>query len=427
MKNFNQKMSDWIMKISEPLIRFSELDSIASIQEALVACVPIIVIGSFFLIFGVLGSPSIGLSGEPTIQFLAPYSDNFFGMNDLLMNFLALYVGVALSLFYSKKKNIDPVSGVLLGLAFFFVFNIGAVEDGMISVTNFSATGLFSTMVTTILALNLYQFLVNKKITIRLPKEVPPNVGAAFTSLIPYALVLSIAWIIRSLLDIDIVEIFTTFLTPYLDAADNIFSYTFRELVTNLLWAVGLHGDNMFAAPIFSPFETMWLADNAQAVQNGVAGTDLPHIMTYNGIDRMTNWTAAVWPLIFLMIRSDIKHLKALGWACLPSAMFTIVEPVIFGLPLALNPFLLLPYMVISVLTAIISYLSFSLGFISRFYIGLPWATPPFILGPVGTGGDFRTLILLVVIFLLGLVIYTPFFRKYEDHLRSKQVKAEEN
>ncbi|WOO88409.1 PTS transporter subunit EIIC [Mollicutes bacterium LVI A0078] len=426
MNKISDKINNWIMKISEPLIKFSELDSISAIQEALVACVPIIVIGSFFLIFGVLGSPSIGASGESTLKFLEPYSANFFGMNDLLMNFLALYVGVALALTYSKKKGIDPISGVLLGISFFFVFNIGAVEDGMISVANFSATGLFSTMVTTIVALNIYQFLVNKNITIRLPKEVPPNVGAAFTSLVPYLLVLTIAWIIRSLLDIDIVALSTTFLTPYLDAADNIFSYTFREFMTNLLWAVGLHGDNMFAAPIFSPFETMWLADNAQAVQNGVAGTDLPHIMTYNGIDRMTNWTATVWPLIFLMIRSDIKHLKALGWACLPSAMFTIVEPVIFGLPLALNPFLLLPYLLISVVTAIISYLSFSLELINRFYISLPWATPPFILGPVGTGGDFRTIILIIILFVIGLVIYTPFFRKYEEHLRSKQVKVEE-
>lgn len=421
MSRFNEKLNDGIMKISGPLIRFAELDSISSIQEALVACVPIIVIGSIFLVFGVLGSPTVGLSGEPTLQFLAPYSDNFYGMNDLLMNFLALYLCLALSLTYSKKKGIDPISGVLLGSAFFFVFNIGSVEDGMISVANFSATGLFSTMVSTILILNLYKFLVDKNITIKLPKEVPPNVGAAFTSLIPYAIVLTIGWVIRSLMGIDIVAIFTTFLTPYVDAADNIVTYTFREFMTNLLWAVGLHGDNMFAAPIFSPFETMWLADNAQAIQNGVAGTDLPHIMTYNGIDRMTNWTATVWPLIFLMIRSDIKHLKALGWACLPSALFTIVEPVMFGLPLALNPFLLLPYLVISVITAIVSYSAFSLHLISRFYISLPWATPPFILGPVGTGGDLGTLVLLVVIFIIGLVIYTPFFKKYEEHLKSKQ------
>lgn len=423
MNKMSDKLNNWIMKISEPLIRFSELDSISSIQEALVACVPIIVIGSIFLVFGVLGSPTVGLSGEPTLQFLAPYSGKFYGMNDLLMNFLALYLCLALSITYSRKKGIDAVSGVLLGAAFFFVFNVGGVEEGMISVANFSAVGLFSTMVTTILILNLYQFIVDKKITIRLPKEVPPNVGAAFTSLIPYAIVLTIGWIIRSLLNIDIVAIFTTFLMPYVSAADNIFTYTFRELMTNLLWAVGLHGDNMFAAPIFSPFETMWLADNAQAVQNGVAGTDLPHIMTYNGIDRMTNWTATVWPLIFLMIRSDVKHLKALGWACLPSALFTIVEPVMFGLPLALNPFLLVPYLITSVVTAIISYAAFALELIGRFYIGLPWATPPFILGPVGTGGDLGTLVLIVVIFVIGLLIYTPFFRKYEQHFLKKQTK----
>ncbi|AUT06791.1 Putative permease IIC component YwbA [Streptococcus parauberis] len=182
----------------------------------------------------------------------------------------------------------------------------------------------------------------------------------------------------------------------------------------------------MFNSPIFQPFALMWTADNAKALADGVKGTELPHIMTSQGLDRMTNWTACVWPLILLMVTSKVKYLKTLGWACLPSAIFTIVEPVIFGLPLALNPFLIIPFILTGIVTAIVSYGTFALGFISRFYTTLPWATPPFILGPLGTG-DWKSEILVVVSFLIGLIIYYPFFKQFEKHELAKENREIEN
>lgn len=424
MSSITEKLNNLVMKIADPLVKFSELKSISAIQEALVSTMPIIIIGSLFLVCGVLGSPSVGDSGEPVLSFLAPWSANFYHMNSITMNFLAFYVCVSLGIAYSKKLDIDITSGVLLAVASFFILNVGSIDDNLMSVANFSASGLFTTMFSTIIVLRIFKFFLDKNITIKLPKEVPPNIGRSFTSLIPYAVIFVIAWVIRSILQIDFVAISNNLLAPFISAGDNIFSYTFRQFMTNLLWSAGLHGDNMFVAPIFSPFETLWLAENAEAVANGLSGTELPHIMTANGMDRMTNWTACVWPLIFLMITSKVKHLRTLGIACLPSAIFTIVEPVIFALPLALNPFLLIPYLLTAVITAIVSYLSFALNLLDRFFVSLPWATPPFILGPVGTGGDLKTIILIVVVFLIGLVIYRPFFKKYEEHLMGQNEKA---
>jgi PTS system cellobiose-specific IIC component len=141
-------------------------------------------------------------------------------------------------------------------------------------------------------------------------------------------------------------------------------------------------------------------------------------------IDRLTGWTAAVWPLVFLMIRSKVKYLKALGIACLPAAIFTIVEPVVFGLPLALNPFLFVPFLVVTAVSSTVGYLMMQFGFVARFYASLPWATPPFLLGPLGTG-DWKSIIIVVVSFVIGLVIYFPFWRQFEKSCLEKE-KAKE-
>ena len=290
----------------------------------------------------------------------------------------------------------------------------------MIDASAFGASGLIVSIVVAILSVRIYKFFIDKNIVIRLPDSVPPNIGNAFSSLIPFLVIFTLAWGIRTLLGFNIVSWLMGLLTPLFSAADNIGTYTLREGLVNLLWAVGLHGDNMVASPIFSPFEIMWTAENAAAVASGVPGTELPHIMTNSGIDRLTNWTACVWPLVFLMITSKVKYLRTLGWACLPSALFTIVEPVVFGLPLALNPFLIVPYLLTAIVTAIVAYSTFSLGLIGRFYATMPWATPPFLLGPIGTG-DWKSVILVVVVFVIGLVIYYPFFKQFEKHELEKE------
>lgn len=410
---------DKIMMLADPLSRFANLPAIAAIQDGLIAVMPLILIGSISLVISLLGTDSIG--GVVFLPFLTPFVSQIQVINSLTMGFLGIYAAITIPASYAERQGLDVKTASLLGLAVFFMFTInGLNEDGSIATTAFGATGLFAIIVSSLLGVWIYQMLVKRNITIKMPAGVPPAVGAAFTALIPFAVVLGICWVIRTMLDFDFVNFLTTFLTPLVGAADNIFMYTLDRTVSSLLWACGLHGDNMWTTPIFSPFQLIWTNENAAAK---AAGEALPHIWTYCGPDRISTWPALVWPLIFLMIRSKVKYLRTLGWACLPAAVCTIVEPVIFGLPVALNPFLLIPFVLISIIVAILTYGAFALGFVAKFFVTLPWATPPFILGPLGTG-DIRALLITVGAFVIGLVIYVPFWRMFENSLLEKQ-KAE--
>lgn len=407
---------DNVMKMAAPLSKFASFPAIAAIQEGLIAVMPLILIGSLFLVVSLFGTDNIG--GTVLIPFLAPIASKLSVMKQLTMGFMGIYASVAIGCSFAEKIGVNTKTAAVLALAIFFTFNFNGVsDDGTISTTALSATGLFAVMISTLVGTWLYKLIVDRDITIKMPAGVPPAVGNAFTSLIPFALILTICWLIRTILDFDLVTWLTTCLTPFVSAADNIWMYTFERTVSAILWAAGLHGDNMWNTPIFAPFQLMWGEANATAA---AAGQELPHVWVYGMTDRMTFWPATVWPLVFLMIRSKVDYLRKLGWACLPASIFSIVEPVVFGLPLALNAFLIIPFIVIAVITQFLTYGAFALGIFSKFFAMLPWATPAFILGPLGTG-DIKTAVLPFIGFAIGLVIYIPFWRMFEKSLLEKQ------
>jgi PTS system cellobiose-specific IIC component len=173
-----------------------------------------------------------------------------------------------------------------------------------------------------------------------------------------------------------------------------------------------MHGDNMML-PLVTPMTYRWVAENAQAVSQGVPLNQLPHIWT-TVVERISMWPASVWSVLALMWFSRLKQARTLAIIATPAAIFTIVEPVIFGLPLVLNPFLIIPFVLSGTISSLITYAAFSLEWINRVFVELPWATPPFISGYIATGGDWMALVLIVINFLLGLVIYYPFWKAYE-------------
>lgn len=426
-KSFIEKVSDFVNTIAGPLAQLGEIPAVAAIQNGMVGALPVIIVGSLFLVIYVLGSPSVGNSGSALLPFLEPLADKFSWMNSITLGFLALYCSVSISESYAEKLGIDTKSAGLLGLASFIIFTTGGLDEaGGILVTAFSASGLFVCILTSLVSVKIYSIFIKKGFTIKMPEAVPPNVGNAFASMIPYAVCFGICWIVRTLIGFDMVTWLVGVLSPFVAGADNVFVAIGSKFVCMLLWAVGLHGDNMWTA-LFQPFGTIWLEENVAALASGTSVYNLPHILSAYGtagLDRLVVWPAAAWPVVFLMLRSKVKYHKTLGIACLPPAIFTIVEPVIFGLPLALNPYLLIPFILSGTVSFGICYLLVATSFFGKFFAVLPWATPPFVLGPLGTG-DIKTALLPVIAFAIGLVIYLPFWRNYEKSCLEQEQENE--
>lgn len=426
-KSFIEKVSDFANMIAGPIAKLGEIPAVAAIQNGMVGALPVIIVGSLFLVVYVLGSPSIGNSSSALLPFLEPLADKFAWMNSVTLSFLALYCSVSISESYAEKLEVDTKCAGLLGLASFIIFTIGGLDEaGGISVTAFSASGLFVCILTSLISVKIYSLFIRKGFTIKMPDSVPPNIGNSFASLVPYAVCFTICWVIRTLLGFDMVTWMMGVLSPLISGADNIFVAISAKFVGMLLWAVGLHGDNMWTT-FFTPFGTIWLEENAAALASGTSIYNLPHVLAAfgnTGLDRLMVWPAAAWPVIFLMLRSKVQYHKTLGIACLPPAIFTIVEPVVFGLPLALNPYLLIPFILSGTISFGIGYVLLSTPFFGKFFAAPPWATPPFLLGPLGTG-DIKTVVLPILAFAIGLVIYLPFWRNYEKSCLKQEQENE--
>jgi PTS system cellobiose-specific IIC component len=426
-KSFMDRITDFSNRISKPLVVLSNNNEVAAIVGGLQSVMPVIMIGSLFLILFVLGSPSVGDSGRALLPFLEPWAEKFVWMNSATLGFMALYTSIAIPMNYAERLSINMKNAALIGLGTFLLFTIGGFDEaGGLPVLSFSASGLFASMITSLVSVRLYKWIVDRNLIIKMPDSVPPNISSAFTAIVPFGISFALAWFIRSILNFDFITVLNTFLEPLVTGADSIWFAIFAPFITLLLWSVGLHGDNMFMS-LFTPVGLMWIETNSAALSGGVAANELPHILagTGSGLLRLTVWTASVWPLIFLMLISKNKFLKTLGITSFGPGVFAIVEPVIYGLPVALNPYLLVPFVLSGSISSAVGYLLMSTSFFNKFYALMPWATPPPLLGPLGTG-DWKTAMIPFISFFIGLIIYLPFWRIYVRKLEKEELVSQQ-
>lgn len=287
-------------KLTPPLTKFANFRPMQVIRRGMVSVLPVIFVSSIFLILYMLGSPS-GTAEKPIIGFLAPYTDLLIIGHNYCLGFLSVYAAVAFGIEFARIYELDKMNMALLSLACFFAINLKDFTDGVISIANFSGAGLIGCILSSFIAGFIYYICVNKKITIRLPDTVPPEVLNSFTAIIPFLLAVPVCWLIRAVLNIDITVLLVNVLGPIFSYADTPLGYTVWCFLCSLFWAVGIHGDNILSG-ITGPLTTMWVAENATATLNGVALTELPHVWAAS-FNLFHFFVGSLWPLaIYLFI-----------------------------------------------------------------------------------------------------------------------------
>ena len=77
------------------------------------------------------------------------------------------------------------------------------------------------------------------------------------------------------------------------------------------------------------------------------------------------------------------KRITELGKLSLVPGIFGINEPIVFGLPIVLNPTMIIPFILVPTINIIISYLAMSAGLVPICSgINIPWTTPVIIYMP---------------------------------------------
>ena len=202
------------------------------------------------------------------------------------------------------------------------------------------------------------------------------------------------------------------FLLPNLDPY-SLFDGVIYELVRNLFWSIGINGHIIFA-----PYKAELYEATRVAIENHeLLGTPLPILTTnffdfYAGLGGAGNTISLVLCMLFL---TKNRSYKALATAALILSFFNINEPIIFGLPIMFNPLLIVPFLIAPVAGLVIAYVATALGLVAPMTEIMSWMTPPLMSGYVGTGSTWTGAVLQLIIILVGVIIYYPFFKQMDN------------
>ncbi|OJG34085.1 hypothetical protein RV00_GL000897 [Enterococcus devriesei] len=107
--------------------------------------------------------------------------------------------------------------------------------------------------------------------------------------------------------------------------------------------------------------------------------------------------------------------------------IFGINEPVLFGLPIVLNPIFLIPFLLTQVVNIFLCYGAMAEGLVNRTMINVS-STVPVGLGQWLSSLDYRAVILTVVCIGANMLVYYPFYKLFEkEKLAEEQQPLEQN
>ena len=98
---------------------------------------------------------------------------------------------------------------------------------------------------------------------------------------------------------------------------------------------------------------------------------------------------------------------KQLGKLSLVPGLFNINEPVIFGTPIVMNPFLLVPFVLTPTVVGILLYCAVSFGLVPPFSgVVVPWTCPPIISGFLLGGWKMAVAQVVILCISFGIDVY---------------------
>lgn len=402
---------------------------ISSIKDAFYSLIPIIITGAFATLFSsMVFDDQQGLAKIKALHWLVNLQPIAKGINYATLSFFTIYAVFLIGIEMGKKNNLSGYFPGIIALMSYVsinpsVYNFVTDKNKTIQIADVFAKqytdtkGLFLGMLIAIISVQLYAWLCRQKtLQLKMPDTVPSNVSKSFSALFPtmitVAIISTVGFIITLLTNMSLFDIIYSLVQkPLQNAVQGLPGILLLMLVAQLFWVIGIHGNQMIK-PIREPLLIAAIAANTEA---HAAGKPLPNIITMPFWDMymsMGGSGVTIGLLIAVFIISKKRaDMKAIAKLSLAPGIFNINEPVIFGMPIVLNPTLAIPFIITPLVTGTIGYFATLTGFAARAYVYTPWPTPPLISGFLATGGSWGAVITQAVCIVVSVLIYLPFVK----------------
>ncbi len=389
-----------------------------ALRDGIVMIMPLLILGAFSMIIGEFPS-------QAYLNLMAKlFGENWNAFEGIIMNatygivaIVACY-GVCMSLVNSY--GLDGTPAGMIAISSFFIINViqsykvGEDTVSAWAANTFTAEFLFTALVTALITGEIYRILVQKKVVITLPKSVPSSVARQFTALIPGVVIMLFFLILHGLFALTPWESFPKFMadaisTPLRGFGTSYLGTLTAVLVEHFLWSLGLHGSSIVIFPIFEP---MWIVNLQENISSGAH-----HIVTQpfyeNGI--WIGGSGATLPVVvYMLVFAKSKLLKQIGRIGIAPGLFNINEPVTFGLPIVLNPFLMIPFIATPAIVMTVQYLGTAIGLFPLCNYMVPWTTPFLVSGFLMTQ-SLMGIVAQLISFVVAFLIWLPFIRIWDE------------
>ena len=429
-------MSKFIDTASEKLLviagKISNQKHMASIKNAFYTLMPVILTGAFCtLISNVVCSTTtegISLAKLPGMSWLGIFTDLFTACNYATLNFFTIAAVFLIGMELAKQNGMgdSPDSGVVALCSYVATLSTRVtttVDDVEVTVTNVissdytASRGLFLGMIIALVSVEIYSAITKSHVfDFKMPDSVPANVTKSFSALLPFAFTVLICGAVNfatnKIFGLSLYQIVYTFLQGPLESVmQGLPGLLILMLVAQLFWCIGIHGNQIIKA-VRDPLLNAAILANTDLVAQGV--TDMSQ---YNVIN-MSFWDTymslggsgcTLGLIIAIFIFSKREDYKAIGKLSIGPAIFEINECMTFGLPIVLNPYLVIPFIITPLITGTIGYFATVSGFAGVALYAMPWTTPPIISAWLSTGGSIGAVITQLICIAVAVLIYIPF------------------
>lgn len=421
---FFEKLQGFLEKFIGPVAqKLNESDLIRGLSNGMMQTLPITLGVS---VFAILVNFPIGIW-----QTFLNQTGLYYTTQEILsatMSMLAVYIVVSVAYFYTNIKKESGLVAAVLSLGAFLCLMPQSVEgkDGAVSALKSSylgSNGIFIAIIVALVVSTLYVELMKKNLSIKLPESVPPMVSQSlsptFVSIIIFTLVLIVKFLFTFTSFGNIFDFVAEVITaPVMYFGSSPWALIALYTITNILWFFGIHPSPI--VNMYTPVLIAAITADAEAYMNGESLPYLVFQVVFICMNLGGNGNTIGLAIDMLTAKSE--RFKAMAKLSVIPSIFNINEPMVFGVPLMLNPVFFLPMALTTPITGIVAYLLCKVGMAASFNptISVPWIMP----GPV-TGileGGILTGLIVCVCIIANMALYFPFFRMADKQaLREEQ------
>ena len=349
------------------------------------------------------------------------------------MNMMGIYISFFIGLRWGKVCGLSGYTGGIVSGAVFLAFMPQqSFEDipmaSFINTSYMGSNGIFVAILLGLIVPKVTAILMSK-LEIKLPDMVPPMVADSLSPMFAAIVLFTSVWFAKWGLSFtpwgNLFDMINTLIgTPVTMVGASPLAYIIVCSLQSIFWFFGVHPNVMlnFYAPVIMACS----AANTEAI---IAGEALPYgawavVALGTAIGGQANALGISISLLF----TKSERFKAIRGIALVPSLFNISEPLMFGLPVVLNPMYFIPFVLNIPVCAIVVQALYALGLGAAFNptIQLPWVLPQPVIAFMQ--GGIGCLVISVAVLAVSVLMYTPFTLMADRQaLREEQAALEES